>query len=1070
MELKINNISPTVCLNMIVKNESHIIKDTLEMLCNKINFSYWVICDTGSSDNTRSIITEFFRSKDIQGELHNHRWTNFAHNRTLALEEAFGKSDLLFIFDADDEIHGDIKIPTQVDSDGYMLYFGSSAGVSYQRVLLVNNNIKWNYQSVIHEYINCLKPNAKITTLEGNYYVVSGRKGSRNSDPEKYIKDATILKEAYYEAKNNNNSLYLRYGFYCANSYKDAGKPENAIEWYKIVLKNDNWFQEKYISCLNLYNEYNKIEEKEKGIYYLIESFKYDIERMECVYHLVHYYCLNNLHNLSYSYYSLIKDFYENKYLDSCIDGKLFIETDKANFYLPYYIILVADKVKEQIPEAKKSIIKAFEIIFIKKYPISDEFYIRNLLHNVQFFIKFYDNQSEFLESFQEYIYFLEENMNIDLSKHEFLKIYEKYGIKFKSFESKKPIFSYEECKNSKNILFYTGFSHVPWNDTYSKNNALGGSETAVVNLAKSFPTDYEIYIGGQVGQEKIDNVTYINLDNIRDLVQKTPFHTVIVSRYIAFYEMFPESSFYQSYIWAHDITLLPYGCDKNIDSILNIWNTKINSCICQTEWHKNLYAELYPQLKDKIITINNGINVDRMIHIPIKVSNRFIYTSCSERGLDRILELWPQIINLFPNAELMIASYIIFPQNAFEIELNVTINKYNNIKHVGSLNKNDLYQLMSTAEFWLYPTNWEETSCITAMEMLMSEVICLYYPVAGLVETLGDYGIQVQRGNEIKALADLSVDKKSEMRKRGKSYAFSCSWENRANVWTNQLKLNLNKKQLWVFYCSKNFNQQTIKDYIYNLNKIYPDYNIYLTSDKEFILSKNPCKVTFIFNLFDQNIIYKLPNCHFSYLNTEPLNIPLRLNMVVDIIKSNNLDYYDYSKSNIQILKENNINTNNFVYLPYACNTDEVTMLTNLNINTYKKYDFGLIIAAGGDITERRKLIVEFLEKNGFSVKIIEGWDLDRDQELAECNIILNIHGFCNKPSEIFEHIRCDRLLASGFNILSETSLYLDNDFIKKYPNLTLIDYDDFFNDDIIKNYVNSQIKVISNYCFIHS
>ena len=34
------NESPTICLNMIVKDESHIIKGTLERLCNKIKFDY----------------------------------------------------------------------------------------------------------------------------------------------------------------------------------------------------------------------------------------------------------------------------------------------------------------------------------------------------------------------------------------------------------------------------------------------------------------------------------------------------------------------------------------------------------------------------------------------------------------------------------------------------------------------------------------------------------------------------------------------------------------------------------------------------------------------------------------------------------------------------------------------------------------------------------------------------------------------------------------------------------------------------------------------------------------------
>ena len=81
---------------MIVKNESHIIENTLEKLCQKINFDYWVICDTGSTDNTPQIITDFFNKKGIKGELFYDEWVNFAHNRTLALQRAFKKTQLLF--------------------------------------------------------------------------------------------------------------------------------------------------------------------------------------------------------------------------------------------------------------------------------------------------------------------------------------------------------------------------------------------------------------------------------------------------------------------------------------------------------------------------------------------------------------------------------------------------------------------------------------------------------------------------------------------------------------------------------------------------------------------------------------------------------------------------------------------------------------------------------------------------------------------------------------------------------------------------------------------------------------
>jgi hypothetical protein len=131
--------------------------------------------------------------------------------------------------------------------------------------------------------------------------------------------------------------------------------------------------------CLNLYNLYNDSGEKEKGIYYLVESFNYDTERMECVSILVKEYCIRGFNKLAYNYYSMIKDFYENKYIHINNNSKLFVENDKGNFYLPYYMILVADKVKDTISDSQKTITKMYEIVFTKKYHINNDFFIGNL-------------------------------------------------------------------------------------------------------------------------------------------------------------------------------------------------------------------------------------------------------------------------------------------------------------------------------------------------------------------------------------------------------------------------------------------------------------------------------------------------------------------------------------------------------------------------------------------------------------------------------------------------------------------------------------------------------------------
>jgi len=791
MELTLKNKDPFICLNMIVKNEAHIIESTLTKLLDKINFDYWVISDTGSTDNTKEKITSFFEKRNIQGELFDDEWKDFGYNRTIALQHAFGKSKYVLIFDADDEICGNFVLPTKTDSngnkylekDGYYFNFGDANGVTYSRILLVNNNIKWKYIGVLHECIQCCETNYTIDFIQGNYYTVSGRCGARSKDKDKYLKDAIVLEKGYEEALKNKDIIYMRYAFYCANSYFDCGRFEDAIKWYKITLTHDCWNQEKYMSCLKLFYSYRNIKQQEVGMFYLVEAFSYDNQRVECLHELVSYYNSNKMYDVAYNYYRIVKEFYEKEYLNATLKDKLFLEIGKYEFYLPFTMILVSDKCKQI-----DTVIQMFRIIFSKKFKEKQQIFVGNLLYNLQFFIEGVDkNDTQFFQLFKEYISFLD-SIGYSFEDHHFMNKYEKYGVFVES--KKKPSFSKETCEKSNKILFYTGFSGgLQWNNSYSENNALGGSETAVACLVNNFSKKYDIYVAGEVKEEKYENVTYVNLNNLPKLIDTNAFHTIIISRYIGFYEMFPNFSAYKTFIWGHDTQLYHYGCDKSVLTILNTWDDKITGCVCQTEWHKNLFIGQYPSLKNKIHVINNGIQI-KNYHLTNsnsnkKVPNRFLYSSCAERGLQRLLDLWPTIIKNIPDAQLFVCNYNNFPRNSEEEQMLSIIKNTPSIQYLGKLNKKQLYEIMSSTEYWLYTSYFTETSCITSMEMLMSEVICLYYPVAGLVDTLGDYGVKISQGNELDALLSLTDERKETLKKNGRIYAETCSWENRASSWS---------------------------------------------------------------------------------------------------------------------------------------------------------------------------------------------------------------------------------------------------------------------------------------------
>ena len=789
-------IKKTICLNMIVKNEEKIIVDTLTKLLKKIQWDYWVICDTGSTDKTREVIVDFFKSVNIPGELVSHEWKDFGYNRTEALKCAFEKTDYVFIFDADDEICLDFKLPANLTADAYNFQFGSSADYnSYTRALLVNNRKKWKFVGVLHEVIVPDGFSNSTQVITGDYFVVSGRSGDRNTNnPNKYLKDAQILEKAYYEALEKKDGLYERYAFYCGNSYCDHGDFENAIKWYKITLTHNNWCQEKYMCCLKIFNCYDRLGKKEEGFYYCVKSFSYDRERAECLHQLILHYCCEDMNDVAYSYYSLIQDYLENRFFTEVPNPdnhKLFIDNSILNFYLPYYMVIVSEKTRHY-----ETGIRMLELVFTKKQKFIDQYYTSCLLFNMQFFMDKIPQEKmpSFIHKVKEYVSFLEE-IGQKVCDFNFMHLYEKYGLEnkyvTKSLQETNPE-AYEKCKKSNKILFYAGLSGLEWNQTYSMKNALGGSETAVAYLTKFFPKNYEIFVAGEVKEETVDNVHYVNNYNLESLLKHTNFHTVVVSRYVGFFDMYPYLKSFQNFVWVHDTVLNSYGSSLNDVGLLKKWNSKINGIVCLTQWHKEHLENLYPVIRGKTHIINNGIKSEMFRFPLVKKPNSFVYTSCPERGLKRLLELWPSILEKFPDAELNISTYVDFPRHDDEREIQKTIESSTNVKYLGKLGPEELYEVMSKSEYWLYPTDWPETSCITSLEMLRSEVICIYYPIAGLTWTMKNCGIPIQGGQELETIVNLTEEKKQELREKGRIYAESCSWENRASMWNEMMELQV--------------------------------------------------------------------------------------------------------------------------------------------------------------------------------------------------------------------------------------------------------------------------------------
>lgn len=329
-----NSRKKTVCLNMIVKNEAHVITETLGNLYSYIKFDYYVVSDTGSTDNTKELIAAFFEKHSVPGEIHDHEWKDFGHNRTLALQAAYNKADYSFIFDADDKICGEFILPPILRADSYQFKFGN--GFNYLRTLMVNSRQKWIFKGVLHEFITSLDPTGKGEILTGEYYIESGRRGARNQVANKYLNDAHILERGFDdEMAKGDRGMASRYAFYCAQSYKDGGSQhaDDAIKWYERVLTMDNWTQEKYYSCLmlaELYAGHPVSKNMTTSIKYLLTAGKYDSERVEGIATVMEHYRNDGLNELVNLLYHKYKNYTRNQ-----VD-KLFVNQSKYEHCIEY--------------------------------------------------------------------------------------------------------------------------------------------------------------------------------------------------------------------------------------------------------------------------------------------------------------------------------------------------------------------------------------------------------------------------------------------------------------------------------------------------------------------------------------------------------------------------------------------------------------------------------------------------------------------------------------------------------------------------------------------------------------
>lgn len=280
-----------ICLNMIVKDESDVIRRCLNSVMPIID--YWVIVDTGSTDGTQKIIKKHL--KNIPGELYERPWRNFEANRNEALALAKGKGDYILFMDADDilEFENEPHIPF-LTQDLYTMWRGTK-DFSYIKTQIVKGDMPWKWVGVTHEYLDCERP---YTTdhLQKVKYITSQEGASAKDPKKKFMKNVALLEDGLKKEPFNN-----RYAFYLAESYRDAGEKGKALECYQKRIAMGGWDEEIFWSKFMVGQLLSELElPPAVVIESLLQAHAYRPHRAEPIYYLVT--LLNNQGNYAKAY------------------------------------------------------------------------------------------------------------------------------------------------------------------------------------------------------------------------------------------------------------------------------------------------------------------------------------------------------------------------------------------------------------------------------------------------------------------------------------------------------------------------------------------------------------------------------------------------------------------------------------------------------------------------------------------------------------------------------------------------------------------------------------------------
>jgi glycosyltransferase involved in cell wall biosynthesis len=349
--------------------------------------------------------------------------------------------------------------------------------------------------------------------------------------------------------------------------------------------------------------------------------------------------------------------------------------------------------------------------------------------------------------------------------------------------------FDVKKESSGKDVVIMCGNAYEEWSPK-SLETGIGGSEEAVIHMSRELHNKgYNVTVYNTITETQVfDGVTYSPWWEYNPSDKQDIF---IGWRYEQLFDTDINAD--KRYLWLHDV-VSPYEYTPERLS-------RIDKILVLSEYHRSNLVHI-PD--DKFFITSNGVDLSFFDQKVKRDPHNMVYTSSYDRGLEQLLEMWPEIKKIDPLATLDVyygwgnfdQRYRDNPERmAWKAKI-LEMLEQEGVKDHGRVSHSEIAKAMLRANVWAYPTTWFETNCITGLKAQIAGAIPVVMNVGALEETVEfgakvDGGSKTQEGKEkwLAAFSDVyynadDYDRKNMMKVMRQKY----SWQSIAEQWVKDL------------------------------------------------------------------------------------------------------------------------------------------------------------------------------------------------------------------------------------------------------------------------------------------